>query len=138
VRKFKTICHNNQYKDCGVTPEQRERERGGFLLADSRPTSSGTLLQFTMGSGLNIGIPSIKTPLEVGKGYSVVFHDHGEYSIVDSEGSHIYLITEACTNNTREMIISLYDEESIMGIRFSDFFYTEEQLRENKINNILD
>jgi hypothetical protein len=136
MRKFKTICHNNQYKDCGVTAEQRESERGGFLLADSRPTSSGTLMQFTMGrTATTIGISSEKIPLEVGKEYNVVAYDaagHSGYSIVDTEGSLIYLMTED------EMMISLYDEESIMGIRFSDFFYTEEQLREIKINKILD
>ena len=133
MRKFKTICHNNQYKDCGVTPEQREKERGGFLIADSRPTSSGTLMQFTMGrTATTIGISSEKIPLEVGKEYNVIAYDGSGYSIVDSEGSLIYLMTED------EMMISLYDEESIAGIRFSDFFYTEEQLRENKINKILD
>lgn len=133
MREFKTICHNNQYKDCGVTPEQREKERGGFLLADSRPTSSGTLMQFTMGNTTTtIGISSEKTPLEVGKEYNVVAYDSSGYSIVDSKGSIVYLMTED------EIMISLYDDESIMGIRFSDFFYTEEQLRDIKINKILD
>lgn len=133
MREFKTICHNNQYKDCGVTAEQRESERGGFLLADSRPTSSGTLMQFTMGkTATTIGISSVKTPLEVGREYDVVAYDNREYSIVDSDGSLLYLMTED------EMMIYLYDEESIMGIRFSDFFYTEEQLRDIKINKILD
>ncbi len=132
MRKFKTICHNNQYKDCGVTPEQRDRESGGFLIADSRPTNSGTLMQFKMGrTATTIGISSEKIPLEVGKEYDVAYDGSG-YSIVDTEGSLIYLMTED------EKMISLYSEESIMGIRFSDFFYTEEQLRDNKINKILD
>lgn len=128
MRKFKTICHNNQYKDCGVTPEQRERERGGFLIADSRPTSSGTLMQFTLDNLYQ----SAKTPIEVGKEYEAINYEDGRYSILDSKGSLLYLITED------EMMISLHDEESIVGIRFSDFFYTEEQLRDIKINKILE
>jgi hypothetical protein len=131
MKKFKTICHNNQYRDCEITPEQQFKERGRFLLADSRPTSSGTLMQFTM-SG--IGEASGKTPIEVGKEYDVLYRTDqviGYYLLAIDTNNPIYLITED------GMMVTLLDEESIHGIRFTDFFYTEAQLRDNKLNTIL-
>lgn len=125
MRKFKTICHNNIHKGYDIVPNNTM-----MLWRDPRPSKEGIMKCYVID-------PKTFEPtelyLEVGKEYFVTLtNDYVSVSILPSDNSlPINFSTESGP------IILTQTDTSILGICYTDFFYSEEQMRDNKISEVL-
>lgn len=130
MKTFKTICYNNihrDYTDELIKVEPREGEPS-LLWKDDRPTFKGELkLLYPDGS---IG-EFVKRELVVGQEYTLIIDDIKRvYVKIDDR-----LCMIAFGKDGNEKVIGLGDG-IIDSLDYFEFFYTEADLRDNKLKQI--
>ena len=130
MKTFKTICHNNIHRDYTdeIVTVDPNSPFANMLWRDNRPRFRGELKLVFSKNGFDFQVGD----LVVGKEYTLKIE--GPVASIQ--------VGESCmvgTADDADEFVShmLFVDDRPDGLNYRDFFYSEDEMRDNKINSIL-